>query len=96
MISHTQKILINIVPNISEVNNRVYTGNDIDWLYFSVGLRSNARENINFILKMDPLESSKFEGVTKIQDGGRFIYWQPLDGLNSYQYFDSNVITVIS
>ena len=82
--------------NISEVDNRVYTGNDRDWLYFAVGLRGNARENINVILKMDPIESSKFEGITKVQDGGRFTYWQPPNGPNSYQYYDCNVNTVIS
>ena len=52
-------------------------------------------EDINVILKLDPMESSKYEGITKIQDGGRFTYWQPPDGPNSYQYFDSNVNTVI-
>ena len=82
--------------NISKVDNRVYTGNDRDWLYFAVGLRSNAKENINVILKLDPIEGSKFEGITKIQDGGRFTYWQPPDGPNSYQYYDCNVNTVIS
>ena len=82
--------------NISKVDNIVYTGNDRDWLYFAVGLRSNARENINVILKLDPIEGSKFEGITKIQDGGRFTYWQPPDGPNSYQYYDCNVNTVIS
>ena len=82
--------------NISKVDNRVYTGNDRDWLYFAVGLRSNAKENINVILKLEPIEGTKFEGVTKIQDGGRFTYWQPPDGPNSYQYYDSNVNTIIS
>ena len=82
--------------NISKVDNRVYTGNDRDWLYFAVGLRSNARENINIILKMDPIEGAKYEGITKIQDGGRFTYWQPPDGPNSYQYYDCNVNTIMS
>ena len=82
--------------NISKVDNRVYTGNDRDWLYFAVGLRGNARENINVILRMDPMEGSKYEGITKVQDGGRFTYWQPPDGPNSYQYYDCNVNTVIS
>ena len=83
------------ISNISKVDNRVYTNNDRDWLYFAAGLRSNAMEDINVILKLDPMESSKYEGITKIQDGGRFTYWQPPDGPNSYQYFDSNVNTVI-
>ena len=82
--------------NISQVDNRVYTNNDRDWLYFAAGLRSNAKENINVILKLDPIEGTFFEGITKIQDGGRFTYWQPPDGPNSYQYYDGNVNTVIS
>ena len=81
--------------NISQVDNRVYTGNDRDWLYFAAGLRAYAMEDINVILKLDPMESTKYEGITKIQDGGRFTYWQPPDGPNSYQYYDGNVNTVI-
>ena len=84
------------IYNISQVDNRVYTSNDRDWLYFAAGLRGNAMEDINVILKLDPLDSTKFEGITKIQDGGRFTYWQPPDGPNSYQYYDGNVNTVIS
>ena len=84
------------IYNISQVDNRVYTGNDRDWLYFASGLRGNAMEDINVIMKLEPIESSKFEGITKVQDGGRFTYWQPPDGPNSYQYYDGNVNTVIS
>ena len=84
------------IYNISQVDNRVYTGNDRDWLYFAAGLRGNAMEDINVIMKLQPIESSKFEGITKVQDGGRFTYWQPPDGPNSYQYYDGNVNTVIS
>ena len=83
------------IYNISQVDNRVYTGNDRDWLYFAAGLRSNAMEDINVIMKLDPIDSTKFEGITKVQDGGRFTYWQPPDGPNSYQYYDGNVNTVI-
>ena len=83
------------IYNISQVDNRVYTGNDRDWLYFAAGLRSFAMEDINVIMKLEPIESSKFEGITKVQDGGRFTYWQPPDGPNSYQYYDGNVNTVI-
>ena len=82
--------------NISKVDNRVYTGNDRDWLYFAAGLRGNGRENINVILKLSPIDGTLFEGITKVQDGGRFTYWQPPDGPNSYGYFDGNVNTVIS
>ena len=54
--------------NISEVDNRVYTSNDRDWLYFALGLRSNAKEDINVILRMDPINGNKYEGITKVQD----------------------------
>ena len=84
------------IYNISQVDNRVYTGNDRDWLYFAAGLRSNAMEDINVILKLQPLESTKFEGITKVQDGGRFTYWVPPDGPNSYLYYDGNINIVIS
>ena len=84
------------IYNISDVDNRVYTSNDRDWLYFALGLRGNAKENINVILRMDPISGNKYEGVTKVQDGGRFTYWEPPDGPNSYQYYDSNVNTVIA
>ena len=82
--------------NISKVDNRVYTGNDRDWLYFAAGLRADAYENINVILKLDPMKNSLYEGITKIQDGGRFTYWEPPDGPNSYLYYDGNVNTVIA
>ena len=84
------------IYNISQVDNRVNTGNDRDWLYFAAGLRSFAMEDINVIMKLDPIDGTKFEGITKVQDGGRFTYWQPPDGPNSYQYYDGNVNTVIS
>ena len=82
--------------NISKVDNRVYTGNDRDWLYFAAGLRADAYENINVILKLDPMKNNLYEGITKIQDGGRFTYWVPPDGPNSYLYYDGNVNTVIA
>ena len=82
--------------NISKVDNRVYTNNDRDWLYFAAGLRADAYENINVILKLDPINGNFYEGITKIQDGGRFTYWEPPDGPNSYQYYDANVNTVIA
>ena len=40
------------IYNISQVDNRVYTGNDRDWLYFAAGLRGNAMEDINVIMKL--------------------------------------------
>ena len=80
--------------NISLVDNIVQTVSDRDWMYFGVNLRGGARENINFIMKLKPLQDSKFEGTTKVQDGGRFTYWNPVNGPNSFLIVD-NVVNVV-
>ena len=36
------------------------------------------------------------EGITKIQDGGRFVDWNPVNGPNSFLMVDNNVNTVES
>ena len=77
--------------NISEVDNRVYTNNDRDWLYFAVALRAEAKETINVIMKLSPFSDRQYEGSTKIQDGGRFVYWNPALSKSSYLYIDNNV-----
>ena len=82
--------------NISLVDNIVQTVSDRDWMYFGVNLRGGARENINFIMKLKPLQDSKFEGTTKVQDGGRFVYWNPVNGPNSFLIVDNVVNTVES
>lgn len=83
--------------NISQVDNRVYTANDRDWLYFALNLRSGAKENTNILLTLSPYnKDSRYEGVTKVQDGGRFTYWNPPNGPNSFLYVDNNVNTVLS
>ena len=84
------------MKNISEVDNRLITNNDRDWLYYSVGLRAGSKENINILLTLSPYENTMFEGNAKIQDGGRFTYWNPGLGVNAYMYFDNNVNTIIS
>ena len=82
--------------NISEIDNRVYTSTDRDWLYFTLGLRGEAKENINVLLTLNPYDDRKFEGITKVQDGGRFTYWNPPLGPNAYYYVDNVVNTIIS
>ena len=63
--------------NISLVDNRVKTSNDRDWLYFALNLRAEAKETLNIILTLDPFSDTQYEGEAKIQDGGRFTYWNP-------------------
>jgi len=82
--------------NISLVDNRVYTGTSRDWLYFALNLRGEAKENINVIMKLKPLEGVKYEGITKVQDGGKFVYWNPANGPNSFLEVNNNINTVIS
>ena len=82
--------------NISEVDNRVKTNNDRDWLYFAANLRAEGRETLNIILTLDPFSDRKYEGETKIQDGGRFTYWNPALAQNAYLYLDNNVNVVRS
>lgn len=55
----------------------VYTDSPRDWLYFASNLRGNAKEDINVIYQLTPLDADtiKYEGIAKVQDGGRFTYW---------------------
>jgi len=84
--------------NISKYPNIVYTDTARDWLYFGANLRGGARENINVLYKLSPLTTSdiKFEGMTKVQDGGRFVYWNPANSKNSYLVVDNPVNVIHS
>ena len=77
--------------NISTVDNRIRTNNDRDWLYFALNLRAEAKETLNIILTLDPFSDRQYEGETKINDGGRFTYWNPALTKNGYIYLDNNV-----
>eukprot|EP01105_Mastigella_eilhardi_P019188 TRINITY_DN44_c0_g1_i1.p1 TRINITY_DN44_c0_g1~~TRINITY_DN44_c0_g1_i1.p1 ORF type:complete len:2356 (-),score=578.79 TRINITY_DN44_c0_g1_i1:76-6915(-) len=79
---------------ISSFNNVVLTDTPRDWLYFASNLRGNALENINVLYKLTPLDSTQFEGVTKVQDGGRFVYWNPANSRNSFLVHDNPVSTI--
>jgi hypothetical protein len=82
--------------NISLVDNRVKTNSDRDWLYFSLNLRAEAKETLNIILNLTPFSDRLYEGETKINDGGRFTYWNPALTKNGYIYLDNNVNVVNS
>ena len=80
--------------NISQIDNRIYTSTDKDWLYFSLNLRNEALETINVLMTLKPFSDRKYEGLTKVQEGGRFTYWNPPNGPNSFLVVD-NVVNLI-
>ena len=55
-----------------------------DYLYFGANLRGGAKETINVFLSLNKFDKVKYEGNVKINEGGRFIYWNPPNGPNSY------------
>jgi len=79
--------------NISQYPNTVYTETARDWLYFGANLRGGALENINVLYQLSPLATTAilFEGMAKVQDGGRFVYWNPANSKNSYLVVDNPV-----
>jgi len=82
--------------NISQYPNMVYTETPRDWLYFGANLRGGALEDINVLYQLNPLQTDviKFEGMAKVQDGGRFTYWNPANSKNSYLIVDNPVHVV--
>ncbi|KAH3732381.1 hypothetical protein Pelo_16786 [Pelomyxa schiedti] len=84
--------------NINQFPNVVYTDSPRDWLYFAANLRGNALETINVIYQLKPLDTNviKYEGVAKVQDGGRFTYWNPANSRNSFLVHDNPVSTVFA
>ncbi len=76
--------------NIHEIDNIKETYSK-DWLYFGMGLRGGAKETINIVSKLDPIEGVAYEGATKINTGARFTYWNPANGPNSFIVTDNDV-----
>ncbi|MCQ2817170.1 MAG: hypothetical protein MJ252_07885, partial [archaeon] len=77
--------------NISEVNNVVETLTDKDYLYFAANLRGGAKETIHVVSTLKPIEELNYEGSVKVNEGGRFVYWNPANGPNSYLIVDNPV-----
>eukprot|EP00033_Pygsuia_biforma_P000430 GCRY01000512.1.p1 GENE.GCRY01000512.1~~GCRY01000512.1.p1 ORF type:complete len:2633 (-),score=648.95 GCRY01000512.1:503-8401(-) len=75
--------------------NYLETNSPRDWLYFATSLRGNSKENLHVLYNLVPNEGAR-EGVTKVQDGGRFVYWNPCCGPNAYLIIDAPVSTVIA
>jgi len=81
--------------NISTYPNFLNTGDAVNWLYFS-DLRGGAKENLNVLYTWQSLATSKREGVTTVQQGGRFTYWNPSCGPGCWLVVDNQPQTVIA
>ena len=77
--------------NIYLEENVVETPTDKDYLYFAANLRGEAKETINVLATIKPIPQTKYEGVVKVNEGGRFVYWNPANGPNSYLIVDNPV-----
>ena len=64
--------------------NYLETPTSKDYLYFAANLRGGAKETINVLMNLKKFDRVKYEGNVKINEGGRFFYWNPPNGPNSY------------
>ena len=69
--------------------NYLATPTSKDYLYFAASLRGHAKESFNVVLNLKYFEGIKYEGMTKIIEGGRFVYWNPVNGPNSFLTVDN-------
>ena len=75
---------------ISELDgNYLETPTSKDYLYFAANLRGHAKESFNILLDLKFFNQIKYEGMTKINEGGRFVYWNPVNGPNSFLTVDN-------
>jgi len=82
--------------NISQVDNIVVTPTIRDYLYFAANLRGEARETINVPYTLKPYPGVKYEGYTKVNDGGMMTYWNPALGPNAFGVVGSPVSVIIA
>ena len=71
--------------------NYLKTPTSKDYLYFAANLRGHAKETINIVMNLKKFDKIKYEGNVKVNEGGRFVYWVPVNGPNSYIYVDDPV-----
>ena len=75
--------------------NYLKTPTSKDYLYFAANLRGHAKETINIVLKLKKFDKVKYEGTVKVNEGGRFVYWNPVNGPNSFLIVDDPVNVVM-
>ena len=76
--------------------NLLVTPTSKDYLYFAANLRGQAKESFNVLLNLENFEKIKYEGMVKVNEGGRFVYWNPANGPNSFLVVDNPVIVINS
>ena len=76
--------------------NYLETPTSKDYLYFAANLRGQAKESFNVLMNLNYFdnENVKYEGMIKVNEGGRFVYWNPANGPNSFLVVDDPVSIV--
>eukprot|EP01022_Parablepharisma_sp_SALTPOND_P019390 TRINITY_DN3300_c0_g1_i1.p1 TRINITY_DN3300_c0_g1~~TRINITY_DN3300_c0_g1_i1.p1 ORF type:complete len:2552 (-),score=197.78 TRINITY_DN3300_c0_g1_i1:2042-9544(-) len=80
--------------NISQFDTIVRTNDIREPMLFAANLRGEALETINIVMGLKPLPNVKYEGLAKVQDGGIFSYWNPVNGPNSFEVTGSTLNVV--
>ena len=75
-------------------DNLLVTPTSKDYLYFAANLRGQAKESFNVLMSLTNFEQIKYEGMVKVNEGGRFVYWNPANGPNSFLVVDDPVSIV--
>lgn len=84
-------------PNeIASFDNRVVTNSARDWLYFGANLRGGAKESLHVMTTITPYPDVAVEGNIKVNDGARFVYWNPCCGPNTFLVVDDIVSVVLA
>ena len=74
--------------------NLLVTPTSKDYLYFAANLRGQAKEAFNVLMKLEHFDKVRYEGMVKVNEGGRFVYWNPANGPNSFLVVDNPVSIV--
>ena len=80
--------------SISSYDNYLETETINNYLYFAANLRGGAKENINVLYSLNPINGVQQEGITTVQEGGEFVYWNPSLGPNAFETVDDPVSNV--
>ena len=76
--------------NIHEAEgNLLKTPTSKDYLYFAANLRAGAKESFNILMNLNYFQKIKYEGLVKINEGARFVYFNPINLINNYLVMDN-------
>ena len=74
--------------------NFLATSSNKDYLYFSSNLRTGAKESLNIIMTLDNFSQVKYDGMVKIYEGGKFIFWDGNQALNTFLTYEEPVTII--